>query len=127
MIKSLFIRQIWTLVAQMPLTKHTRLISSCLQNFTQGDQPKTGDPSGDTPRLDLELLTPEPLPNGTVRSHQGDQTYLHYKIENNDLRHPVRIMLSSEGRQISGLPDGVTNDEEAYNNGLFRIASKLAP
>ncbi|MFQ5568728.1 MAG: T9SS type A sorting domain-containing protein [Rhodothermales bacterium] len=92
-------------------------------------EPSPGDPSGDTPRLDFELLTPEPLPGrdgepGTYTFHAGDQEYIYIRIENNDLENKLEIDFESIGRQMSIFPflPEFDSDEEAYNAGVFRIS-----
>ncbi len=92
-------------------------------------EPSPADPSGDTPRLDLELLTPEPLPgrdgeNGTYTFHAGDQEYIYIRIENNDLQNKLEIDFESIGRQMSIFPflPEFDSDEEAYGAGVFRIS-----
>ena len=92
-------------------------------------EPAPADPSGDTPRLDLELLTPEPLPgrdgeNGTYTFHAGDQEYIYIRIENNDLQNKLEIDFESIGRQMSIFPflPEFDSDEEAYGAGVFRIS-----
>ena len=103
--------------------------------IAQGDievcfvEPSPADPSGDTPRLDLELLTPEPLPGrdgepGTYTFHAGDQEYVYIRIENNDLENKLEIDFESIGRQQSIFPflPEFDDDEEAYNAGVFRIS-----
>ena len=92
-------------------------------------EPSPSDPSGDTPRLDLELLTPESLPgrdgeDGAYTFHAGDQEYVYIRIANNDLQNKLEIDFESIGRQMSifpFLPD-FDSDEEAYGAGVFRIS-----
>ena len=92
-------------------------------------EPSPDDPSGMTPRLDLELLTPEPLPgrdgeDGVYTFHAGDQEYIYIRIENNDLQNKLEIDFESIGRQMSIFPflPEFDSDEEAYGAGVFRIS-----
>ena len=88
-------------------------------------EPTPADPDGLTPRLDLELLMPEPAPGeeGVLRFHAGDQEYIYIRVANNDLERDAVLRLESEGRQIAGLPDGFDDDEDAYEAGVFRISN----
>ena len=92
-------------------------------------EPSPADPSGDTPRLDLELLTPEPLPGrggeeGVYTFHAGDQEYIYIRVENNDLQNKLEIDFESIGRQMSIFPflPEFDSEEEAYGAGVFRIS-----
>ena len=82
------------------------------------------DPSPDNPnvpRLDLKMLT-FGEDAGPVSLHQGDQTYVYFKFENNDLSHSATFNFKSEGRQVAGLPDGIDLNA-AYSQGVYRISN----
>ncbi len=90
-------------------------------------EPSPSDPSGETPRLDLQLLTPEPLPGaneeGVYTFHAGDQEYIYIRIENNDLENKLEIDFESIARQQAIFPFGIDDDATAYGAGLFRISN----
>lgn len=83
------------------------------------------DPSPDNPDLplvQLELVSLDLQSVAPIAFHQGDQTLVFIKAINNDLNHTATFDIRSEGVQVAGFPDGITNDEDAYNAGIYRIS-----
>ncbi|GEM_PF-5478110 len=84
------------------------------------------DPSPDdetVPRVHIEQIQPNEETPGLITFHQGDQGYVFFRMENNDLSHTATFHIDSEGRQIAGLADGFTDDETAYDSGVYRISN----
>ncbi|WP_456425766.1 right-handed parallel beta-helix repeat-containing protein [Rhodocaloribacter sp.] len=76
------------------------------------------------PRVDIrQILLETAATPGLQMFHQGDQAYVFFRMENNDLSHTATFHINSEGRQIAGLADGFTDDATAYDNGVFRISN----
>jgi len=78
--------------------------------------PTPDDP--DLPLVQLELVALNLQSVQPVAFHQGDQTLVFIKA----MTHTAIFDIMSEGVQVAGFPDGIDNDEDAYNAGIYRIS-----
>ncbi len=74
----------------------------------------------DYPELEVRHLSIKDIQFPVCRN--GDQALMHFLVANNDPVNSVDLSLTSMGRQVSGLPDNIS-EQDAFNNDVYAIAS----